>query len=110
MPELEWKNESAVTVVMAAEGYPEAPVLGARITGIEAATVAGADVFHAGTAKLDNDIVVSGGRVLSVTATGNDLTQARERVYVALSNIAFAGAHHRNDIALKAAQGEVLVP
>jgi phosphoribosylamine--glycine ligase len=110
MPELEWKSESAVTVVMAAQGYPDAPVLGARISGVEAAEVAGADVFHAGTTQAEDSIVVSGGRVLSVTASGSDLNEARAKAYAALENISFSGAHNRSDIALKAAQGEVLVP
>jgi phosphoribosylamine--glycine ligase len=110
MPELEWKNESAVTVVMAAEGYPNAPVLGARISGIQAAEVAGADVFHAGTTQSEDAIVVSGGRVLSVTSSGVDLNEARAKAYSALEHISFSGAHNRSDIALKAAQGEVHVP
>jgi len=110
MPELEWKNESSVTVVMAAQGYPDAPVLGARISGIQGAEVAGADVFHAGTMQSEDSIVVSGGRVLSVTASGVDLGEARAKAYAALEHISFSGAHNRSDIALKAAQGEVLVP
>jgi len=110
MPELEWKNESAVTVVMAAQGYPDAPVLGARISGIQGAEVAGADVFHAGTTQSEDSIVVSGGRVLSVTASGVDLVEARAKAYAALEHISFSGSHNRSDIALKAAQGEVLVP
>jgi phosphoribosylamine--glycine ligase len=107
MPELEWKNESAVTVVMAAQGYPDAPVLGARISGIQGAEVAGADVFHAGTTQAEEALVVSGGRVLSVTASGIDLNEARAKAYSALEHISFSGSHNRSDIALKAALGEV---
>lgn len=110
MPALEWSSDSAVTVVMAAQGYPENPVLGAVIQGIDHAQVAGVDVFHAGTAQSDNALVVSGGRVLSVTATGEDLVKARDVAYSALQHITFAGAHFRSDIAQKAAQGEVLIP
>lgn len=108
-PEVKWKNESVVTVVMAAEGYPESPVSGAVISGLE--NVSNATVFHAGTrANETGDIVVSGGRVLTVTASGNDLHEARKNAYLGVSKIKFSGAHHRTDIAERAANGEVHVP
>lgn len=70
LPELEWKSESAVTVVMAAEGYPESPKTGATISGIVEAEKLGLTVFHAGTKSNESgEILVNGGRVLSVTAT-----------------------------------------
>lgn len=111
LPELDWKSESAVTVVMAAQGYPEAPVTGAQISGIDDATGLGASIYHAGTA-IDHTgtLVVHGGRVLSVTAIGQDLGDARRRAYAAVETIKFAGEHHRTDIALAAAQGEIKVP
>ena len=110
-PELNWKSESAVTVVMAAQGYPESPVIGAQISGIKDATGLGASVYHAGT-SIDHTgtLVVHGGRVLSVTAIGQDLGDARRRAYAAVETIKFVGEHHRTDIALAAAQGEIKVP
>jgi phosphoribosylamine--glycine ligase len=108
LAELDWKPESAVTVVMAAKGYPESPVSGAVISGIGEAENLGLSVFHAGT-KLNEqgDIAVSGGRVLSVTATGKDLIDARSQAYAGVERIRFDGEHHRSDIALKAALGEI---
>jgi phosphoribosylamine--glycine ligase len=109
LPAVKWKSESVVTVVMAAQGYPESPVSGAVITGLEG--IENATVFHAGTRKNDGgDIVVSGGRVLTVTASGFDLHQARTHAYEAISHIHFSGEHHRTDIAERAANGEVHVP
>ncbi|MFI0410488.1 phosphoribosylamine--glycine ligase [Actinomadura sp. 3N508] len=102
----EWYPGAAVTVVVAAEGYPEAPVKGDEIAGLdEAAAVEGAYVLHAGT-KLDADgrLVASGGRVLNVVGTGADLGAARGAAYEAVSKISLRGSHHRSDIALKAIQ------
>ena len=111
LPELDWKSESAVTVVMAAQGYPESPVTGAQISGIDDATRLGASLYHSGTATdHTGTLVVHGGRVLSVTAIGQDLGDARRRAYAAVETIKFAGEHHRTDIALAAAQGEIKVP
>ena len=105
LPDLDWKPDSAVTVVMAAQGYPESPVSGAVISGIPEAEKMGLSVFHAGTKINDHgDITVSGGRVLSVTATGKDLSDARSQVYGGVERIEFDGEHHRSDIALLAAQ------
>ncbi|MGB9373745.1 MAG: phosphoribosylglycinamide synthetase C domain-containing protein, partial [Jiangellales bacterium] len=97
---------AAVTVVVAAHGYPQSPRTGDVITGLdEAAAVEGVRVLHAGTALRDGQVVTSGGRVLSVTGVGDDLTQARERAYEAVGHIHIAGAQHRTDIAAKAAAG-----
>ena len=105
LPDLDWNSDSAVTVVMAAQGYPESPVSGAVISGIPEAEKMGLSVFHAGTKINDHrDITVSGGRVLSVTATGKDLSDARSQVYGGVERIEFDGEHHRSDIALLAAQ------
>ena len=97
---LRWRDASAVTVVLAAAGYPEAPRTGDRIDGLaDAAEVDDVQVFHAGTAERDGVVVTNGGRVLSVTGTGATLTEARERAYAAVSRIHIDGAHHRSDIA-----------
>lgn len=104
-----WKAGSAVTVVVAAENYPGPPRTGDVIDGTEVAdAVEGVDVIHAGTAlDADGRLVTAGGRVLSVTAVGDDLAEARERAYAALDYIHIDGAHHRTDIALAASRGEV---
>jgi phosphoribosylamine--glycine ligase len=67
-------------------------------------------VFHAGTREEAGSVLVNGGRVLSVTALGNDLHEARKHAYEGVSKIHFDGEHHRSDIALKAADGEITVP
>jgi phosphoribosylamine--glycine ligase len=92
-------------VVVAAEGYPAAPVKGGEITGLdEAAAVDGAYVLHAGTKYgADWRLVAGGGRVLNVVGTGPDLAAARATAYEAVSRIGLPGSHHRTDIALKAA-------
>ena len=108
LPELQWKPESAVTVVMAAKGYPESPVSGAVISGIDHAQDQGSLVYHAGTKTNEaGKLVVNGGRVLSVTAIGTDLAVARMQAYAGVERIEFDGEHHRSDIALKAALGEI---
>ncbi len=104
LPTLQWTPDAAVTVVVAASGYPAAPRTGDAITGLaQAAEVAGVQVFHAGTTRVQDDVVSSGGRVLSVTATGAHLAQARERAYAAVDLITLQGSHHRRDIAAAAA-------
>ena len=101
---LEWSDESAVTVVVASEKYPDAPVLGDLINGLDRAnSLPNVKVFHAGTASRAGEIVTAGGRVLSVTATGSDLKTARARAYEAVGQISIRGAHFRTDIAAKAA-------
>lgn len=101
---LEWSDEAAVTVVVASQGYPAAPRTGDVITGLQTAeAVEGVHVLHAGTAyDAEGRVVSAGGRVLSVTATGADLAEARERAYVGVASIGLEGAHHRSDIAAKA--------
>ena len=98
----QWNDTAAVTVVLAAQGYPERPQTGARITGLD--SVQGVTVFHAGTALHNGELVVAGGRVLSVTATGNTLAAARQRAYDAVDVVNFDGMQYRTDIALVAAQ------
>jgi phosphoribosylamine--glycine ligase len=102
-----WSERFAVTVVVAAPGYPDAPRLGGEITGLDAAAaVPGASIQHAGTRRQANGrLVASGGRVLAVTGLGADLSAARECAYEAVRHIAIEGGHHvRTDIASKAVQ------
>ena len=103
LPPLQWSGEFACTVVIAADGYPEAPRAGDVITGLAAAgAVEGVDVLHAGTRLTDGGIVSAGGRVLAVTGHGESLLEARERAYEAVGLISLAGSQHRRDIALSA--------
>ena len=95
---LEWTDDAAVTVVMAALGYPVRPVTGQPIDGLTDANAV-ADVLHAGTRLEDGKVLTNGGRVLSVTATGPSLKDARERAYEAVAKIHFPGAQWRRDIA-----------
>jgi phosphoribosylamine--glycine ligase len=90
---------AAVTIVLAACGYPDAPERGVHINGIEEAEATGALVFHAGTALRSGRIVSAGGRVLNITATGDTVAEARETAYEAVEAIEFPGAHYRRDIA-----------
>ncbi|MFE6932063.1 phosphoribosylamine--glycine ligase [Streptomyces sp. NPDC057699] len=107
VPALAWHDDAAVTVVIASHNYPGTPRTGDPIEGLAdvvAKDAPHAFVLHAGT-RQDGDAVVSaGGRVLSVTATGKDLTQARERAYAAVGRIRLDGSQHRTDIARKAAE------
>ena len=95
VPAPTWKPGAAVTVVIAAEGYPSAPVVGDEITGAEQD-----GILHAGT-KLDESgrVVSSGGRVLSATAFGDDLAAARSAAYALVDGVSLRGAQHRTDIA-----------
>ncbi|SHE55008.1 phosphoribosylamine--glycine ligase [Streptoalloteichus hindustanus] len=105
-PPLEWAEGAAVTVVVAAEGYPGRPRTGDVIAGSEAD-----GVLHAGTRRREDGAVVSaGGRVLSVVGVGDDLEAAREDVYRRIANVHLTGSHHRTDIALRAVRGEITVP
>jgi phosphoribosylamine--glycine ligase len=106
-PPLNWRDDAAVTVVIASHNYPGTPRTGDPVEGLDAVAAEDAPhayVLHAGT-KRDGDAVVSaGGRVLSVTATGEDLVEARERAYRAVDRIRLDGSQHRTDIARKAAE------
>jgi phosphoribosylamine--glycine ligase len=111
-PPLQWRDEAAVTVVIASEGYPTAARTGDAVHGLDAAAqVPGAWVLHAGTrADADGAVVSAGGRVLSVVGTGGTLAAARETAYRAVARVDLAGSHHRGDIAERAAAGDVAVP
>ncbi|MDO0974742.1 phosphoribosylamine--glycine ligase [Mycolicibacterium frederiksbergense] len=103
--ELRWRDGVAVTVVVAAENYPGRPRVGDVITGSEADAV-----LHAGTARREDGAVVStGGRVLSVVGTGQDLDAARAAAYAAIKSIRLPGSHFRTDIGLAAAEGRISV-
>ncbi|MFF7812457.1 phosphoribosylamine--glycine ligase [Streptomyces sp. NPDC007945] len=107
-PPLAWRDEAAVTVVVASHNYPGTPRTGDPIEGLAEVVEQDAPhayVLHAGTRRDGDAVVSAGGRVLSVTATGSDLAEARERAYAAVGRIRLDGAQHRTDIALKAAQG-----
>jgi len=101
---LEWSNETAVTVVLAAEGYPSAPKSGGVIG--ELPSIERVSIFHAGTSRNENALVATGGRVLTVTGLGSDLTEARDRAYRAISHISLDGSFYRSDIALNASVAE----
>ncbi|QUH05482.1 phosphoribosylamine--glycine ligase [Saccharopolyspora erythraea] len=106
LPPLEWEPGCAVTVVIAAEGYPGRPRVDDVINGGD-----GRGVLHSGTRRREDGAVLSaGGRVLSVVANGDDLESAREEVYRRVAGVHLPGSHHRTDIALRAARGEVTVP
>jgi len=105
---LEVGERAAVTVALASAGYPEvSDDRGTPIEGVEDAEAAGALVFHAGTARHGEQLVTSGGRVLNVTALGDDLPAARAAAYEAVDRISFPGMQYRSDIALAAAEGHV---
>ncbi|MCP2638479.1 phosphoribosylamine--glycine ligase [Microbacterium sp. HD4P20] len=92
----------AVTVVLASEGYPAAPVTGRSLTGLHAAdAVDGVHLAHAATAETDGGLVATGGRVLSVVALGTTFAEARDRAYRAVGEIGLEGGQHRTDIAAR---------
>ncbi|MFC0029564.1 phosphoribosylamine--glycine ligase [Micromonospora chaiyaphumensis] len=105
-PPLRWRDGAAVTVVVAAEGYPAAPRTGDVITGADRA-----GVIQAGTRRgVDGTLRSAGGRVLCGTATGPDLAAAREAAYEVVRGIELAGSHHRSDIAAAAVDGRIDLP
>ncbi|HEY0269594.1 MAG TPA: phosphoribosylamine--glycine ligase [Sphingomonas sp.] len=93
-----WRADAALTVVMAARGYPGTPEAGAAIDGIDAAEATGGRVFQAGTRIADAGLVAAGGRVLAVTALGADVGAARDAAYRAIDAIDFPGGFCRRDI------------
>jgi phosphoribosylamine--glycine ligase len=101
----EFLRDAAVCVVCAAPGYPESPRTGDPVAGLaEAGTVEGVTVFHAGTAPAGDAVHTAGGRVLSVTAVGSTLAEARTRAYDAAGRISFPGMQLRHDIAAEASE------
>lgn len=98
--EARFAEQTALTVVMAAKGYPGTPEKGGAIS-LGEAEVAGAKVFHAGTALKDGALVANGGRVLNVTASGANATEAQAAAYAAVEAIAFPSGFFRSDIGWK---------
>lgn len=97
--DIRWKKGAAACVVMASGGYPKKYPTGLPITGLDAGgQTAGATVYHAGTKRESDLYFTSGGRVLGVTAIGDNLTDALNQSYAAVKNISFEGCHYRNDI------------
>jgi phosphoribosylamine--glycine ligase len=100
---LEWRDEVALTVVMASKGYPGSYEKGHVITGLDdAAKIPGVTIFHAGTEKRGDDIVAVGGRVLNITAIGKNVAEAQARAYQAAALIHWEGAFCRKDIGWRA--------
>jgi len=100
MPPISWKNQSAVCVVLASEGYPESYPQNEEISGFDS-TLNNAYVFHAGTKKLDEKILSNGGRVLGVTALGDSLESAIANAYAVADKISWPHKYCRKDIAQK---------
>ena len=96
-----------MTVVLAAKGYPGSYKKGSVINGLdEAAAMEGVEIFHAGTARHDHRILATGGRVLNVTALGQDVSQARRRAYAAIELIDWPQGFCRSDIGWRAIERE----
>lgn len=93
-----WRDEAALTVVMAARGYPGTPERGSVIRGVEAAAGEGVEIFHAGTAINGGALVANGGRVLNITATGRTVGEAQKKAYAALDRIDWPQGFCRRDI------------
>ena len=101
-----WNKRASITVVLASHGYPEKYETGKVIAGLDEATkLPDVQIFHAGTKVANSEIVTAGGRVLAVTALGEDIATARKRAYEAAALIQFEGVHYRRDIALSATNG-----
>ncbi len=101
--DLRWRDEAALTVVMASKGYPGSYEKGHEIFGLDAAaSLPGVTLFHAGTERRDGKIVAVGGRVLNVTAIGHTVAEAQQRAYDAVSRIHWQGSFHRADIGWRA--------
>ncbi len=101
-----WSDDPALTVVMAANGYPATPDKGSEIRGVEAAEETGALVFHAGTALNDGKLVANGGRVLNVTASGKTVLEAQTKAYAGVDVIDWPGGFCRRDIGWRAIERE----
>ncbi|WP_434742368.1 phosphoribosylamine--glycine ligase [Micromonospora sp. SH-82] len=105
-PPLRWRDGAAVTVVLAAEGYPGTPRTGDVITGGDRP-----GIIHAGTRRgPDGELLSAGGRILCGTATGPDLAAARDAAYELVDGVTLAGAHRRGDIATAAVEGRIALP
>ena len=101
--EIEWDRRTALTVVLAAAGYPDSPRKGDPIHGLPKTESDDAVVFHAGTVQRDGALVTDGGRILGVTALGDSVKIAQKRAYAVAGSIEFAGMQFRRDIGWRAA-------
>ena len=101
-----WRDEAALTVVMAANGYPGTPVKGSVIRGVDAAATEDAEILNAGTVLHDRQLVANGGRGRNVTATGRTVAEAQARAYAAVDRIDWPGGFCRRDIGWRAVARE----
>jgi len=108
LPAPQFSPEAALTVVMAAKGYPDTPQKGGSIDGLAAAEADGVKVFHAGTAMQDGQLVANGGRVLNVTARGPNVTSAQQKAYAAVDKILFPQGFCRSDIGWREVKREAM--
>lgn len=100
--EIEWDRRTALTVVLASDGYPDAPTKGDAISGLPTTECDDAIVFHAGTLRQGDALLTSGGRVLGVTALGDSVRMAQKRAYEMVDAIRFSGMQYRRDIGWRA--------
>jgi phosphoribosylamine---glycine ligase len=107
-PAPRFADQTALTVVMAAEGYPGTPKKGGAIHGVSEAEATGAKVFHAGTALEDGQLVANGGRVLNVTAMAGSVGAAQQAVYEAVKKIDFPDGFCRKDIGWREVKREAM--
>ena len=103
---IRWRDEAALTVVMAARGYPGTPEKGSVIRGLDEAAGDGVEIFHAGTVAKDSAILANGGRVLNICAMGATVTDAQTRAYQAIDLIRWPDGFCRRDIAWQAVEVE----
>ncbi|UXN60919.1 phosphoribosylamine--glycine ligase [Phyllobacterium zundukense] len=102
-----WNNDPALTVVMAAKGYPAAPEKGSVIRGVDAAgDDENVEIFHAGTKDRNGDLIANGGRVLNITASGKTVQDAQKAAYAAIAKIDWPEGFYRNDIGWRAIERE----
>ena len=103
----QFRPETVICVVMAAQGYPDSPVEGSIIRGAERDFGPHVQVFHAGTRRqTDGQLVAAGGRVLNICARGKDIAEARDRAYAAIRKIDWPGGFFRTDIGWRALERE----
>jgi phosphoribosylamine---glycine ligase len=103
--DLRWSDDAALTVVMAANGYPGTPQKGTEIKGLELAkAVPNVEIFHAGTRREEKRLIADGGRVLNVTGRGKTVAEARDAAYAAIAKIDWPGGFYRKDIGWRALQ------
>jgi phosphoribosylamine--glycine ligase len=101
--DMRWSDDAALTVVMAANGYPGTPEKGTEIKGLDlASAVPGVEIFHAGTRREGDRLIADGGRVLNVTARGKTVRDARDAAYAAIAKIDWPGGFYRKDIGWRA--------